>query len=166
MPFMPKDDFFERFRALHEMDGKAPLNKGERLEYDRVKERFAEAICAAQRLVLKPGQTARATFRVPLIIKLVLTIEGAAQQTSTYDVSLSNFTTSIAKPPLEGTELPFELFLTKTEPISGRARVVETRRNQRAVLAPIDLKASFAERLERVLFDEMLRQLVKAAVRP
>jgi hypothetical protein len=162
---MQKDDFFERFRALHAMDGKAPLNKGERIEYDRVKERFAEAICAAQRLVVKPGQTARTTFRVPLIFKLALTIDGVVTQTSTLDVSLSGCSTSLAKAPAEGAEFPFELFLTKTEPISGRARVLEARRNQRTLLAFVDLKPAFADRLERVLFDEMLKQLVSAAVK-
>jgi hypothetical protein len=87
---MPNDDF-ERFRALHEMDGRAPLNKVERAEYDRVKERFAEAICAGQQLAVKPGQTARATFRVALLFRLTLTIDGVAQQTATFDVSGGGF---------------------------------------------------------------------------
>ena len=89
---MPNDDF-ERFRALHEMDGRAPLNKVERAEYDRVKERFAEAICAGQQLAVKPGQTARATFRVALLFRLTLTIDGVAQQTATFDVSGGGFGT-------------------------------------------------------------------------
>jgi hypothetical protein len=160
---MPNDDF-ERFRALHEMDGRAPLNKVERAEYDRVKERFAEAICAGQQLAVKPGQTARATFRVALLFRLTLTIDGVAQQTATFDVSGGGFGAHLAATPSgDGSEVGFEMFLTKAEAISGRARIIEVRSNHRALFAFVDLKPAHAERLERLLFDEILRQLVRAA---
>jgi hypothetical protein len=164
---MSKDDFFERFRALHELDGKAPLSKSERADYERVKERFAEAICAAQRLVVKPGQTARSTFRVALLFRLKLTLDGAVQQTSTLDVSVGGFSAPLATAPSGvGGEVAFEMFLTKAESISGKATIVEVRNNQRAVFAFAGLGPAAAARLERLLFDEMLRQLVQAAVRP
>ncbi len=160
----PKDDFFERFRALHEMDGKAPLSKSERAEYDKVKERFAEAICAAQRLVVKPGETARSTFRVALLFKLKLTIDGAVQTTSTFDVSGGGFGAALASSP-SSLDVGYEMFLTKAESISGKARLLDGRNKQRALFGFVDLKPAALERLERLLFDEMLRQLVEAATR-
>jgi hypothetical protein len=164
---MPKDDFFERFRALHEMDGKAPLSKTERAEYDVVKERFAEAICAAQRLTVKPGTTARSTFRVALLFKLVLTIDGAVQSTATSDVSAGGFSALLATAPSANAgDVRFEMFLTKAESITGTARVLEVRSGNRGFFAITELKPAFVDRLERFLFDEMMRQLVQAAVKP
>jgi hypothetical protein len=135
-------------------------------DYEKVKERFAEAICAAQRLVVKPGQTARATFRVALIFKVKITIDGVAESTGTFDLSTSGFGAALPKAPAVGAEVAFEMSLTKTEPISGHARVAGVGPNNRTSFTFVGLKPAPAERLERILFDEMLNQLVRAAVRP
>jgi hypothetical protein len=161
---MPKDDdFFETFRSLHAMEAKAPLNKAERADYDKAKERFAEAICAAQKLAVKPGQTARKTFRVAMLFRLKLTIGDVVHSTSTLDVSGSGFSAALTTMPAVGTELTFEMTLTKSEVVKGQAAVAEVLPKGRAFFRFVDIRpASAADSLEHALFDEILRQLVSA----
>jgi hypothetical protein len=161
---MPKDDFFETFRSLHAMEAKAPLSKVERADYDKAKERFAEAICAAQKLVVKPGQTARATFRVAMLFRLKLTLDGVVHSTSTLDVSGAGFSAALTTMPAVGTEVTFEMIMTKNDVVKGQAVVADILQKGRAFFRFVDLRpASSAATLEYALFDEILRQLVSAS---
>ena len=158
---MVGSDKQQRFRELHQRAMKAVLPPDERAEYNEAKEQFARSLCAAQGLRLEPGQRARATFRVLVLFKVEVTIDGSIQKAATMDVSVGGFSTLLGVAPATGTELPFKMSPSSKEAISGIAVVAGTVKERTGQLYRIsfafkDLPAGAAERLEEALIDAIL----------
>ncbi|HEY2512479.1 MAG TPA: PilZ domain-containing protein [Polyangiaceae bacterium] len=152
-----------RFRELHQRAMKGALAAGERGEYDEAKEQFARALCAAQGQRLDPGQRPRSSFRVLVLFKVEVTLEGALQKAATMDVSAGGFSSLLGVAPPVGTETPFKMSPSSKEAISGTAVVVGSAKERTGQLYRVsfafkELPAASAERLEEALIETVLQR--------
>ncbi len=95
-------DWLRSFRDLHERARDGSLLPGEESTYHASRDELARAMLAAQKLALKPGETARRSLRVARALQLDLQIGGVHQRTVTLDLSTGGFATLLARPPLLG----------------------------------------------------------------
>jgi hypothetical protein len=151
----------QRFNELRERAKKASLTPEERLEYDELKEGFARSICAAQQILLKPGERARSSFRVAALFKLEVILNGAVQKTATMEVSGGGFSAMFGNSVPSGTRVSFKMLLSTRETISGIAAVGGAERERsgglyRISFAFAELGTSGAAQLEEALFDAIL----------
>jgi hypothetical protein len=155
-------DWMQHFRALHERARRGELNAGEELTYQASRDELARAMLAAQRLSLKPGQTARHQLRVAKALQLDLEIGGRYQRTVTLDLSAGGFSSVLAMPPGVGESMGVTLRLPGTGPLACRARVTDVKPQDgsaRIAAAFISLPAADLERLERFVIDAVLAML-------
>ena len=159
---MTSDDSFQlRFNELRQRAKRGVLAPDERTEYDDVKERFARAVCAAQNVLLAPGQRARSSFRVGAMYKVELTLSGAAVKAATMDVGVGGFSSLLGVPAAPGAEVSFKMQLSSRDAISGKAVTASAERERSGKLYRVsfafrDLKEADAALLEEALFDALL----------
>ena len=79
-------DWVVEFRALHEEARTGKLDRQRREKYDQESESLVRALLVAQRLSVKPGQTARQSLRVARELPVELTLGGQAQKVKTIDL--------------------------------------------------------------------------------
>jgi hypothetical protein len=153
------DDFISRFAELHQRGKKAPLSTEEHRDYELLKERFASALCVAQQIMIKPGQYARQTFRMAVLHKVQLTIDGAPQSTVTVDIGPGGFSALLPRAPVQKTGVAFQIALPRVEPVAGTADVVGaqiTSGSCRASFKFVSWQPGHQVRLEEALFDAVL----------
>ena len=92
-------DWVVEFRALHEEARTGKLDRQRREKYDQESESLVRALLVAQRLSVKPGQTARQSLRVARELPVELTLGGQAQKVKTIDLGLGGFAAMLGKPP-------------------------------------------------------------------
>ncbi len=150
------------FRELHEKARRGALPGGDRAAYRAGREELARALVAAQRLVLRPGETARQVLRIARALQVDLDLATARQRAVTVDLSISGFSTLLDRGPPLGEELGLTLRLPASEPLVGRARVVGLKPSTGAVRVSaqfVGLSEADVERLELFVFDVVLAQL-------
>jgi c-di-GMP-binding flagellar brake protein YcgR len=114
---------------------------------------------AAQKLTLKPGETARRALRVSRALQLDLETGGTSQRTVTLDISTGGFAALMAMPPAMGDLLEVTLRLPGAEKLTCRARIVEVKPltgSTRVAARFVDLSKSSLERLEFLIIDSVL----------
>jgi hypothetical protein len=156
-------DFIERFADLRQGAKKGTLSPAERGQLDEVKEKFAQAICKAQNILLQPGQRARSSFRVAVLFRVEITMNGAMEKTATLDVSIGGFAAPLVAPPATGTEGSFQLFLSKTDSFGGTVVAVGGTERKRVSFSFKKIDPVDAARLEDALFDSIIPHFIKPA---
>ena len=154
--------FLSRFRELHQKDGAGSLSAEERDEYRRGRDELARALLAAQRLALKPGETARQSLRVGRALQVDLDWPTGQARAVTLDLSVGGFATLMAKAPSPADEVDCTFRLPGGGQLKAEARVVNVAVQAAAVRVAYafqGLPEEDRERLERVVFDTVLDQL-------
>lgn len=150
------------FRALHERARKGPLRDADAARYRTGREELARALLSAQRLTLKPGETARQALRVARAIQADLDVPTSRVRAVTIDVSTGGFSCLLSRAPPLGDELGFTLRLPGLEPLSGKVRVQDAKPregNVRVSFMFTSLSEAERERMELFIFDTVLAQL-------
>lgn len=151
------------FRALHEKARKKDLKDSDKKLYLEAREQLARALTAAQGLTLKPGESARQTFRVAQAMQIELGFASGSVRAMTLDISRGGFSTLLAQPPDAKELVGFTLKMPGgVDPILGRAKLASSKRqpgNFRVSFTFEAMSEADQERLEMVLFDAALARI-------
>jgi hypothetical protein len=159
-----------QFRALHAYARSAALTVTERQLYESGKRELSQIFMAAQRLALRPGEVARSTLRVPLVLPVRLESPSSQESASTTDLSNVGFAARIKRVIPVGTLVEFSMVLPRSKPVMGRATVVCAGRPDgdagiRTSFTFEKLSESSRHRLEIVIFDDILSVLATEQAR-
>jgi hypothetical protein len=157
-------EWIEAFRSLHERAREGKLSDEEATDYRAGREELARALVASQRIALKPGESPRKALRVARALQVQVGNGAASVRATTADLCVEGFSALLAKAPRAGEELACTLRLPGGQPLAAAARVVEAKPlggNSRVFFAFKDLPEAERERLEMLVFDTLLAQLVK-----
>jgi PilZ domain len=155
-------DWLATFRQLHVEAKAGRLTPSELTDYEAGRDELARALLAAQRVMLKPGETVRRTLRVSKALQVDLEFGEDKVRGLTLDLSAGGFAMLLAKQPATNTG-KFTLRMPGSDPLSGKLRIVEAKAqpgNKRISFAFVDLAREESERLETVVFDTVLAQMV------
>ena len=150
------------FRELHERARKGALPLGELATYEASRDELSRAMLAAQKLTLKPGETARRALRVSRALQVDIEVGGTSQRAVTLDISTGGFATMLALPPGLGDLMQVTLRLPGAELLACQARIVEVRPltgSTRVAARFVDLPKSSLERLEFLIIDTVLTMM-------
>jgi hypothetical protein len=160
---MSANAWFNEFRYLHEKAKKKDLNESEKKLYLEAREQFARALTAAQGLTLKPGESARQTFRVAQAMQVELSFASGSVRAVTQDISRGGLSVTIAQNPDPKELVGFTLKMPGgVDPILGRAKAVSAKKqpgNYRVSFAFETMSEADQERLELVMFDSALARI-------
>jgi hypothetical protein len=148
------------FRALHQQARSGKLDAPTLARYEQDREVLAKALLIAQRLSVKPGNTARQTLRVALTLPVELSFGAHHERATTLDLGLGGFAAFLSKPLGVLERGGFMLTLRSVGgSVSGRARVVNVQRKgkpYRVAFAFEDLSPQDTQRLDIEIFDAAL----------
>lgn len=154
--------WLSQFRDLHERARRKVLNERDLATYRLGRDELARALLSAQRLTLKPGETARQALRVARALQLDLDMLTSRERAITIDLSTGGFACLLAKAPPLGEEVGYSMRVPASEPLVGRARVADVKPhagNVRAAFQFVGMGAEDKERVELFVFDTVLAQL-------
>jgi hypothetical protein len=163
---MSVDANVPRLRDLHEKRKRNALDVDEQVTYEALRDAFAKAFVAANRVSIRPGQTCRQAVRASCAIQVELAALSRLHKTITLDLSGHGFAALVGVALEVGTPCAFALRL-RSEAIRGAGRVVACARygsgnsSFRVSIAFDPLCASDLERLELVVFDAALATLAR-----
>jgi hypothetical protein len=98
-------DWLRMFRQLHEQAKKKELKGADVDDYRAGCEELARALIAAQKLTLKPGETARHVLRVPRALQLTIEGKVTSIRATTIEISVAGFSALLGKVPAHDDEL-------------------------------------------------------------
>jgi hypothetical protein len=156
-------EWLRTFRDLHEKARRNALNPREDALYRAGRDELARALLAAQRLTVKAGETPRTALRVARALQVDLDLLTSSVRAITNDISVGGFSCLLAKAPPLGDEVKYQLRIPASEPLAGKARVVDVKAlagNVRVAFQLLDLEQKDRDRLETFVFDTVLAQLV------
>src|SRR6266852_182725 len=104
-------DWVVAFRALHDDARKGRLDSRGMARYEQERESLAKALLVAQRLLVKPGQTARQSLREARALPVELVLGARQEAVTTLDLGLGGFAALLAKPPRVRERVEFTLTL-------------------------------------------------------
>jgi hypothetical protein len=151
------------FRALHEKARRGGLRDADATRYRVGRDELARALLVAQRLQLKPGETARRALRVARALQVELDLGTSRQRAVTIDISTGGFCCMVPRAPALMDEVGFTLRLPVAEPLAGRATVQDVKALPGSVRVAFMFKTisdADRERMEMLVFDTVLAQLV------
>jgi hypothetical protein len=147
------------FRRLHEDVREGAHDAAALRAYEREREAIAQALLAAQRLSIAPGQTARHALRVAHALPVELALAEPVS-TTTIDLAVGGFAVLLAKPLRVAQSVAFALDLeAQAVVLRGRARVVSLQRKGRpfrVALAFENLEAAQTRWVSLEVFDAAL----------
>jgi hypothetical protein len=147
------------FRRLHEDLREGGLDAAALRAYEREREAIAQALLAAQRLSIAPGQTARHALRVAHALPVELALAEPVS-TTTIDLAVGGFAVLLAKPLRVSESVVFALDLeAQAVVLRGRARVVSLQRKGkpfRVALAFENLEAAQTRWVSLEVFETAL----------
>jgi hypothetical protein len=151
------------FRALHEKARRGKLQGAEVARYRSGRDELARALLVAQRLQLRPGETARRALRVSRALQVELELGTGQQRAVTIDLSTGGFSCLLPRAPALGDDVGFTLRIPLIDPIVGRVGVQDVK-----PMAAGNVRVSFMfktisdadrDRVELFVFDTVLAQL-------
>ena len=155
-------EFLAGFRELHEKARHGQLDAAARGEYDGARDELASALMQAQKESPGPGQRPRTALKVPKALQVDLGLPGERVLATTVELSARGFAVLLADAPKQGSTVKCSLRLSSTDSIMCEAVVVDTRRqphNKRVTFALSGVQPGDSERLELLVFDEVLAKL-------
>ncbi len=160
---MALTEFLAQLTALHEKAKRGELNPMERGQYERDREDLSMTILSAQKIALKPGETARRSIRANRVLAVELTVRSKTTKAITLEISSGGF--SVMLPPLTPDwqdTVAFDLKLPGGSAVSGSARAVSATPSAGHVRVGFQITAiaeSDREELARLVFDDLLEKL-------
>ena len=148
-------------RSLHEKARQDSLTRAETTAYREAREELAAMLLAAQRLSLKPGETAREALRVVRTLPLELSSTADPVSAVTLDISVGGFSALLESAPRAGERLEFSLQLGGG-PILGHARVASVFDQGEGFRVSFSVEGSSpadAERMTSEVLDAALEKL-------
>jgi c-di-GMP-binding flagellar brake protein YcgR len=131
-------------------------------EYRVAREELAQALLAAQRLSLRPGETPRMALRVARVLQVDLKWSSGSVRAVTFDLGVGGIAVLLEKELQVGEHVDYTLWLGEGTAIAGSARVVGVRKqsmNARVSFQFEKLRDGDRDRLEIVIFDTVLDQM-------
>jgi c-di-GMP-binding flagellar brake protein YcgR len=156
---MSLSQWMQNFRDLHQRARSGKLNPREESVYRGARDELARALLAAQKLTLRPGQTARQALRVTRALQVDLDLVTSRVRAVTIDVSTGGFAALLEKAPPLGEEVGYTLRIPASDPVAGRARVADVKPqagNARVAFQFLNQSPEDKERLEMFVFDTVL----------
>jgi hypothetical protein len=159
---MSLGDWLSTFRELHEKARRKVLDPSDLAIYRKGRDELARALLAAQRLTLKPGETARRALRVARALQVDIEMLTSRERGITIDVSTGGFSCLLAKAPPLGDEVSITMRIPASDPLVCKARIADAKAqagNVRLAFQFTGLTEDDKERLELFVFDTVLAQL-------
>jgi c-di-GMP-binding flagellar brake protein YcgR len=156
---MSLSQWMQNFRDLHQRARSGKLTPREDASYRGARDELARALLAAQKLTLRPGQTARQALRVTRALQVDLDLVTTRCRAVTLDVSTGGFAALLDKAPPLGEEVGYTLRIPASDPVAGRARVADVKPqtgNVRVAFQFVNQSPADRERLEMFVFDTVL----------
>jgi c-di-GMP-binding flagellar brake protein YcgR len=116
-------------------------------------------LCAAQQILVPPGQHARRAFRVSVLFKVQLVCDEETFETVSVDVGTGGFGALVPHAPKSGGHVRFKMMPASSAPLEGTAEIVGTSARPsacRLALRFTTWRPGDAARLEVALFDAAL----------
>lgn len=156
------NEWLKEFRVLHAKAARGALSPQEQSDYHAGRDELARALLAAQKVQLKPGQTARQTLRVARALQVDLESQLMKLRAMTVDLSVSGFSVLIAKAPSKDEEILANIRVPGADPIVEPVVVLDARTqpgNVRISFGFRKLSDADRERLEWLVFETVLSQM-------
>ena len=159
--------FVSRLADLHAKAKRNELTREEKIGYEADREDLAATILNAQKISLKPGESARGALRVNRVLPIELTSRGVTSKAVTLEISATGFAvmvSSISTEWLDGVD--FRLKLPGAVEVSGKAKVASTNHSSAHVRAGFvidEISDSDREQIGRIVFDDLLEKLGRGA---
>jgi hypothetical protein len=169
---MGLSEYVARLSALHAKAKRNEITPGEKIEYETNREELAATILNAQKVGLKPNETARAALRVNRVLPIELKAGKTTMKAVTLEISSTGFAVMLAHLPAEFQDgVDFRAKLPGGTEINGVAMVANTNQSAasvRAGFAIVEISDADREQLTRLVFDDLLDKLSRgpAAKRP
>jgi hypothetical protein len=163
-------EFVSHLSILHEKARKNELSPSERDEYERDREDLAATILNAQKINLKPGETARRAIRANRVLPVELTVGSKATKSVTLEVSSTGF--SVMLPPLSPEwqdTIRFKMKLPGGSELKGSAKAMSATPSAghvRVGFQMTDIAEADREELTRLVFDDLLDKLRRGPAAP
>ena len=160
---MGLQEWVVNFRALHLRAKDGMLDASELERYHAAREELAQALLAAQRITVKPGETARALLRVPRAMQADITVTGCKQRAMTLDISSGGFSAmlGIGLPMNERNEVTLKM-PAGGDPLTCEAKVTGVKRQGGTYRVSFEfhkLQPADADRFGFLVFDTALDSL-------
>lgn len=155
-------EWLSEFREMHEKARRKQLDATDLQTYRKGRDELARALLAAQRLTLKPGETARRALRVARALQVDIDMLTSRERAITIDVSTGGFSCLLAKAPPLGDEVSVSMRIPASDPLACKARIADAKvqaGNVRLAFQFTGLSDEDKERLELFVFDTVLAQL-------
>lgn len=160
---MGLQEWIESFRGLHARARQGQLQGRDLDGYHAAREELAAALLAAQRLQLRPGETARGTLRVPRALQVDLEVDGSRLRAMTLDVSMAGFSAMLGRAPESPAPLEATLRLPSSlDPLACKVKAQAVKRqggSWRVSFLFDGIADAERERVGFVVFDTALEQL-------
>jgi len=162
---MGLQDWVEHFRGLHNRAREGKLDEGELGRYHEAREELAQALVGAQKISLRPGESARNALRVPRAMQVDISVPGGKQRAMTLDISANGFSAmlGIGLPVGERHDIVLKM-PGGAPPLEAQASVVGTKRQggtYRVGYEFAKLTPEQSEQLMYLVFDAALEALKK-----
>jgi hypothetical protein len=154
------------FKSIHERARRGGLQRGENETYQAMREELARALCSAQKILVKQGQSPRQALRVGRALQVDLDLQGGRIRTMTVDLGVGGFDALLAKTATDREPVGFSMKVPgSTTPLVGRVRVLFTKAqpgNVRVSFGFDGLLKEDLEKLEMIIYDTALEALAGA----
>ena len=155
-------EWISGLKRLHELAKSGALPPAQWDAYQSARDEFAQAMVAAQRLSLLPGQKPRHAFRVARALQIDLALASGNVRALTMNISVGGFAILMPTIPPRAEAVGFTLKLPgKAEAILGRCKVMDVQQkpgNSLVSFAFEPLPPADLDRLDRVVLDVALEQ--------
>lgn len=152
-----------RFGVIHYRAKRDELSEDALLAYQNERDRLEQELRDAQYKTLPPGHRLRRNLRVPCSLLVHFNMGGRVARAATLDVSATGLAAGFARPVQFSDKMNVRLMMPDGEPlfIRGRKVYIQPRRNGGVRLGCefVDLGNGEVERLERLVFDDILERL-------
>jgi hypothetical protein len=162
---MGLQDWVENFRGIHNRAREGKLDERELGRYHEAREELAQALVGAQKISLRPGESARNALRVPKAMQVDISVPGGKQRAMTLDISGNGFSAmlGIGLPVGERHDVVLKMPGGAT-PLEAQATVAGTKRQggtYRVSYEFVKLSSAQSDQLMFLVFDAALEALKK-----
>ena len=162
---MGLQDWVENFRGMHNRARDGKLDERELGRYLEAREELAQALVGAQKISLRPGESARSALRVPKAMQVDISVPGGKQRAMTLDVSANGFSAmlGIGLPVGERHDIVLKM-PGGAPPLEAQASVAGTKRQGSTYRVSYEfakLSPEQGEQLMYLVFDAALDALRK-----
>lgn len=157
-------EWLRTFRVMHEKARQGTLSDEDTCAYQADRDELARAFIAAQRLTVNPAENRRQALRVARALQVDLETRVTHVRAMTQTLSIGGFSALLAKAPSPTEEITCSIRMPGADPLVATvvpASVTPQPGSVRVSFVFKKLPDPDRERLEFLIFDTVLAQLVK-----